>query len=246
MSGSQQYLKEAENWYNLYFKLEAKNDAGMVFDYGHIGPGIDLLLAQLTEKSQYVDRLERFINGWMTGSGVMYTPHELAMLPPNGTLQYTANAAMLAVLWGKKRPAQALDNNCWARKQIAYMLGDSGTSYVVGFGHAPTKVPHRAASCPDPGTEICTWQTGYLSSQANPHVLYGALVGGPDKADTFYDDRSWNSTMNRVSLLNNAGFVSTIAGLKAQGVTEAKCQQGVGLLQEAVKKSSGVKYRRRA
>ena len=54
--------------------------------------------------------------------------------------------------------------------------------------------------------------------------------------------RAWNSTMNRVSLLNNAGFVATIAGLKSQGVTEAKCQQGVGLIQEAIKKTTGIKY----
>ncbi len=111
------------------------------------------------------------------------------MMPPNSTLQLTANAALLSVLWGKKKAANPLDNNCWARKQIAYMLGDSGQSFVVGFGKAPEKVPHRAASCPEPGDEICTWQTGYLSSDPNPHILYGGLVGGPTKDDGFYDDR---------------------------------------------------------
>ena len=121
--------------------------------------------------------------------GVLYTEKGLAMMPPNSTLQLTANAALLSVLWGKKKAANPLDNNCWARKQIAYMLGDSGQSFVVGFGKAPEKVPHRAASCPEPGDEICTWQTGYLSSDPNPHLLYGALVGGPTKDDGFYDDR---------------------------------------------------------
>jgi hypothetical protein len=97
---------------------------------------------------------------------------------------------MLAVLYGKSKVGSALEYNCWTRKQIAYMLGDSGQSFVVGFGAlSPKKVPHRGASCPDPGDGICNWQTGYLNADNNPHILYGALVGGPDKEDKFFDDR---------------------------------------------------------
>ena len=37
----------------------------------------------------------------------------------------------------------------FAAGQINYMLGDSGRSYVVGFGNNPPKKPHhRASSCP--------------------------------------------------------------------------------------------------
>ncbi len=283
--------------YQMYFKTEAPPAGNMIFDFGHIVSGVELLLAQATNKVMYVERVEKFLNNWMTGKGVVYTDKGLAMMPPNGTLQYTANTAMLAVLYGKSKGGSALEYNCWTRKQIAYMLGDSGQSFVVGFGAlSPKKVPHRGASCPDPGDGICNWQTGYLTAENNPHILYGALVGGPDKEDKFYDDRcaacrrclaapegssrwclclhlhwwerrrrcctvpgpafqrahsldcrrlvrrAWNSTMNRVSLLNNAGFTAAIAGLKSQGVSEAKCQQGTGLIQEAVKKSQGVRY----
>jgi hypothetical protein len=310
----------------MYFKVEVPPAGNMVFDFANIVSGVELLLAQATNKAVYVDRVEKFLNNWMTGKGVVYTDKGLAMMPPNGTLQYTANTAMLAVLWGKgKGASSALEYNCWTRKQIAYMLGDSGQSFVVGFGAlSPKKVPHRGSSCPDPGDGICNWQTSYLSVENNPHILYGALVGGPDKLDNFFDDRcaaaassmplvqaspemhhsiavapavlpcqpcrctaphclsrgasasallqllhairrqaprrqplkerltnlpplllllrAWNSTMNRVSLLNNAGFTAAIAGLKSQGVSEAKCQQGTGLIQEAVKKSQGVRY----
>jgi endoglucanase len=242
-SGSGQYLKESENWYQMHFKMEEPQAGNMVFDFARSATGVDLLLAQSTNKAVYVDRIEKFLNQWMTGKGVSYTEKGLAMIPPNGTLQYTANAAMLAVLYGKIKTGNSLEYNCWTRKQIAYMLGDTGQSYVVGFGNgSPKKVPHRGASCPDPGDGVCNWQTGYLNTNINPHILYGALVGGPDKMDNFWDDRSWNSTMNRVSLLNNAGFTAAIAGLKSQGVSEAKCQQGTGLIQEAVKKSQGVRY----
>jgi hypothetical protein len=35
----------------------------------------------------YKDRISKFLNNWMTGKGVLYTPKGLAMMPPNGTLQ---------------------------------------------------------------------------------------------------------------------------------------------------------------
>jgi hypothetical protein len=90
----------------------------------------------------------------MTGKGVHYTPLGLAMIPPNGTLGMTANAAMLAMLFNQYQGNSDSTNYCWARAQISYMLGDRGKSFVVGFGDQfPRKVPHRAASCPDPGEQ---------------------------------------------------------------------------------------------
>ena len=64
-----------------------------------------------------------------------------------------------------------------------YMLGDSGRSFVVGFGNnPPTHAHHRGASCPleaVPGSNnpTCDYST-YALSTPNPNVLYGALVGG--------------------------------------------------------------------
>jgi hypothetical protein len=40
---------------------------------------------------------------------------------------------------------------CWTRKQMRYMLGDHGFSYVTGFGKKfPMHVHDRGASCPAP------------------------------------------------------------------------------------------------
>ena len=33
----------------------------------------------------------------------------------------------------------------WAREQIHYMVGDSGRSFVIGFGEDPPTRPHHAA-----------------------------------------------------------------------------------------------------
>jgi hypothetical protein len=97
-------------------------------------------------------RMDKFTNNWMTGKGVHYTPLGLAMIGANGTLGMTANAAMLAMLYNQYQGSRDSTNYCWARAQISYMLGDRGKSFVVGFGDQfPRKVPHRGASCPDPG-----------------------------------------------------------------------------------------------
>jgi hypothetical protein len=54
--------------YNLYFRLEAKNDLGLAFDYSRIITGVDLLLADATEKVTYIERVDKFLKAWMTGN----------------------------------------------------------------------------------------------------------------------------------------------------------------------------------
>jgi len=45
----------------------------------------------------------------------------------------------------------------------------------------------------------------------NPHVLYGALVGGPGQNDQ-YTDRRTDYVSNEVACDYNAGFQSAVAG----------------------------------
>ena len=96
------------------------------------------------------------------------------------------------------------------------MLGDSGKSYVVGFGNNFPKQPHhKAAACKSPPAE-CSWSTFNDVSQDNPHQLNGALVGGPKYANDQYQDIRTDYIMNEVTLDYNAGFQSAVAGLKAR------------------------------
>ena len=97
------------------------------------------------------------------------------------------------------------------------MLGDSGRSFVVGFGNNYPKQPHhKAAACKSPPAE-CNWSTFEDISQDNPHQLNGALVGGPKSANDEYQDVRTDYIMNEVTLDYNAGFQSAVAGLKAKG-----------------------------
>lgn len=65
------------------------------------------------------------------------------------------------------------------------------------------------SSCPDiPAT--CDWEHEQ-TKDPDPHVLYGALVGGPGRSDDYVDERS-DYTKNEVACDYNAGFQSAVAG----------------------------------
>ena len=64
-------------------------------------------------------------------------------------------------------------------------------------------------SCPSLPA-VCDWST-FASSDPNPHILYGALVGGPDANDVYVDDRT-DYVTNEVACDYNAGFQGALAG----------------------------------
>ena len=96
--------------------------------------------------------------------------------------------------------------------QPAPVLGDSGHSFVVGFGESPPLRPHHAASsCPD-RPKKCDWQA-FTGPGPNPQVLLGGLVGGPDNAEDDWSDDRANYITNEVSLDYNAAFSGLLAGI---------------------------------
>ena len=85
---------------------------------------------------------------------------------------------------------------------------------MVGFGKNPPRRPHhRSSSCPNKPAP-CTWND-YHNPRPNPHILFGALVGGPDQNDNYKDSRD-DAVMNEVACDYNAGFQSAVAALKAR------------------------------
>ncbi|KAH9545068.1 hypothetical protein CY35_12G029600 [Sphagnum magellanicum] len=142
-------------------------------------------------------------------------------------LPAVANAAFLAALYADY--LEAADMPIWqcgpnqfginilrnfSQSQIDYILGINplNMSYVAGFSDKfPQQVHHRAASMPfDNQRYSCTG--GYIwrdKNASNPHVLPGAMVGGPDNYDQFTDIRS-NSAQTEPSLVGNAGLVAAL------------------------------------
>jgi endoglucanase len=155
----------------------------------------------------------------------------MAYIDTWGNLRYVANQALMALLHNKAyagdKGRRSLVYACFARKQLRYMLGETGPSYVAGVGAAPVcRVHHRAASCGPLGSRCdCSALRG---PGCNPNTLYGALVGGPGKDDDFSDARN-NYQQNEVALDWNAGFSGALAGLAAGGGPSWADCKGAGL-----------------
>lgn len=96
------------------------------------------------------------------------------------------------------------------------MLGENPMemSYLVGYrSKYPQYVHHRGSSIPADARTGC--QDGFKwlnSSNPNPNVAVGALVGGPFLNETYIDNRN-NSMQGEPSTYNSALIVALLSGL---------------------------------
>ncbi|PWW07156.1 processive endocellulase [Paenibacillus cellulosilyticus] len=169
-------------------------------------------LSQLgrSEAATYVTQAEKNLDYWTVGTGgerVTYTPGGLAWLDSWGSLRYASNAAFLAFVYSDfvtdaAKKARYVD---FATKQINYALGDnpSNRSYVVGYGTNAPEHPHHR-------TSHSSWADSMLDPTTHRHVLYGALVGGPNASDAYTDSVS-DYVSNEVATDYNAGFTASLA-----------------------------------
>ncbi|WOK98216.1 hypothetical protein Cni_G06926 [Canna indica] len=144
------------------------------------------------------------------------------------SLQHPVAASFLAVVYSdymltSRTPAlecsgktySPADLRNFARSQVDYILGDNPMkiSYLVGYGsNYPQQVHHRGASIPVDATTGCNGIRWLNSSEPNPNVAVGGLVGGPFKNDSFIDSRN-NSMQTEPSTYSNALLVGVLSGL---------------------------------
>lgn len=91
-----------------------------------------------------------------------------------------------------------------------YILGDNPMrmSYMVGYGSKyPKRIHHRGSSLPSIGTHprhigCKDGSVYYRSSNPNPNLLVGAVVGGPNRTDVFPDSRSYFQESEPTTYIN--------------------------------------------
>mgnify|MGYP000863217752 CR=1 FL=1 len=172
--------------------------------------GTYLLLARIKGgESEYKKSIERHLDWWTKGydgEKITYTPKGLAWLDQWGALRYATTTAFLACVYGDWEGSdekKAKDYMDFAQSQADYALGSSGRSFVVGFGQNPPQSPHHR-------TAHGSWADSQTIPEKHRHVLYGALVGGPNSTDGYTDDIS-DYVCNEVACDYNAGFVGLLA-----------------------------------
>jgi len=178
-TGEQQYLDKAEQIFD--------NEIGGIGDWTWAADdksyGAAMLLAQESDDPKYKQQVEGWLDKWISGNeNVKYSSGGLAHRAPWGSLGLSSASSFLAGLYNDTVKADAKYTK-FATEQVDYILGDNpkNFSYMIGFGdNYPQQPHHRGASGSSP------------YGQANEHILYGALVGGPKSTNDFdyNDDRN--------------------------------------------------------
>jgi len=210
-TGDTDYLQDA---HAVYPSVAARYD--WTHNWDDKAYGAYVLMAQLTGDPQYEQDAENWLDYWTVGHNsqqVLYTPGGLAWLNTWGALRYAANTAFIAFIYSDY--LDSVDGDAatvalyhdFAVDQLLYMLGDNplNRSLVVGYGDNPPVEPHHR-------TAHGSWANHIDTPTDTRHILYGALVGGPDASDSYVDDRN-DHVKNEVALDFNAGFTGALARL---------------------------------
>ncbi len=200
-TGDNAYLQKSKQYLS-----ECNCDFKWAHCWDDVSYGTSVLLAIETGEQEYKDRVDKHMSFWL--NNVKYTPKGLAWLDQWGALRYATTTAYLALVYADSDVCPAdkkTTYNNFGKSQIDYALGGSGRSYVIGYGENSPKNPHHR-----------TAHGAYTNNIAEPaetrHILFGALVGGPDSNDNYSDDRS-NYINNEVACDYNAGFTGALAKL---------------------------------
>lgn len=201
---SRSYLDKAEKYVQ-----NASCDYKWTMCWDDVSIGACTMLAKLTEKQTYKDKVEKNLDWWTTGTGgerVTYTPKGLAWIDNWGSLRYATTSAFVAAVYSDWKGCPSSKKDTYIKfyeSQINYALGSSGRSYVVGFGENPPEHPHHR-------TAQGSWADNMNEPNYHRHTLYGALVGGPNASDGYTDTVS-DYNCNEVACDYNAGFTGVLA-----------------------------------
>ncbi|XP_065621633.1 endoglucanase 23 [Quercus suber] len=169
-----------------------------------------------------------------SSSHIDYTPGGLLYRPGGSNMQHATSIAFISLVYANylARTSQAI--NCGniyvtpttlrqqAKRQVDYILGDNpkGLSYMIGFSdYYPQRIHHRGSSLPSikdyPQFIACKEGSIYFNStNPNPNVLVGAVVGGPGEDDIYEDDRV-DFKKSEPTTYINAPLVGALAYLAA-------------------------------
>lgn len=138
------------------------------------------------------------------------TPAGFSMLNEYGSARYNTAAQLCALVYAKYSPETKQDPMRfanWAEGQMEYIMGKNPMNrpYIVGYSETAASHPHHRAAHGSLDLNM-----DHPADQT--HVLWGALVGGPDSGD-WHRDITKDYIYNEVAVDYNAAFVGACAGL---------------------------------
>ncbi|NP_001151458.1 endoglucanase 1 precursor [Zea mays] len=216
---------------------ESDNTFG--WDNKHAGARVliskSFLVQRLGALHEYKGHADGFICSMVPGTATdqtQYTRGGLLFRLSDSNMQYVTSSSFLLLTYAKYLAFAKQTVRCGgvavtpqrlraiARRQVDYLLGSNpmGMSYMVGYGAKyPRRIHHRASSLPSvaahPARIGCSQGfTALYAGGANPNLLVGAVVGGPDMQDRFPDERNDHEHSEPATYIN-APLVGALAYL---------------------------------
>ncbi|KYR02578.1 putative glycoside hydrolase [Tieghemostelium lacteum] len=201
-TGDKIMLTKAVQYYEMYNvgQMAQQNS----HDWDLKAPGATLLLSQIFPGNEtYIKDIEGFLNWWLPGGGVPYTPGGLSWIRQWAPCRYAMTTSFLMSVYGQSGDKYT----SYTKSQLSYVLGNNPhkQSFVVGYGPNHPINPHHRASHHSLTDSI-------YNPVNNTYLILGSMVGGPAQDDTYVDDRT-DYVKNEVALDYQAGFIGTISYL---------------------------------
>ena len=209
-TGDESFLDDAKSYIP---KLDKQTGEGDTIAYGWCHcwddnlQGAMLLYAINTGDKDAIAHVKKHLQVWLDAKGQPTTlPGGLRWLTEWGSLRYACTAAFIAEV-ASDTIFKGQDNSVYtdfAETQLNYALGDNpdNFSYVVGYGENYPQNPHHR-------TAHGSWKNDFKVPEKTRHMVYGGLVGGPDKTGAFNDDRN-DYVYTEVATDYNAGYTAML------------------------------------
>ncbi|RHZ84474.1 hypothetical protein Glove_81g55 [Diversispora epigaea] len=214
------YLNKAINYFNNYSMAGQNN----VVNWDDKTGAVYLLFADLIHKygregqedlSKWKNEIERYLDGIINLSTCSLTKGGLYWCDEDSkaaSLNPALNAAFLLLLYSSLNVSSSTSTKKiqsykdFAMSQIDYTLGKNprNSPYVIGIHPNSPKNPHHGGA--SGGNDV----SNLNDPPETKYILYGALVGGPDKKDKFSDDRA-DYDETEVALDYNSPFQNLMA-----------------------------------
>ncbi|WP_303836754.1 glycoside hydrolase family 9 protein [Ruminococcus flavefaciens] len=219
------YLADAKSFMPNLGKMLGEGDT-LAYGWAHCWDdnmqGAMLLYAINTNDSSAIAHVKKHCDRWVNGDEAKLIDGGLRWLSNWGCLRYANTAAFIATVAGDTiLTSEASKYTEFAEAQVNYALGDNPLkqSYVVGFGDKYPQNPHHR-------TAHGSWKNDLKIPDKTRHILYGALVGGPNQDGSYNDDRQ-DFINNEVATDYNAGFTAMLCKMidKYGGTKDASFPQ---------------------
>jgi len=227
-NSSDAYAQAAQLYQQANLRDQLKPGDDQVFNWDSKAPGAVVLGAQISRMypdlvagtqndANWTSDAETYFDAIVNSTGRSHLTNGGLLVYPGDSdtesLNPALNAAMLLTRYASTMPLSSSNRTStylsFARSQFDYVMGKNPMTvpYVVGTHPNSPQNPHSALATGASPQDIANIDT---VPEFEHYILYGAVVGGPDFDDKFWDRRSdW--VQGEVALDYNAPLLTLIA-----------------------------------